>query len=55
MDTAKKNKVIPFDELNGKVKVCFADTSNNKLVEQIRLMLMHAGFTMENIFHLLAK
>ena len=47
MDTAKKNKVIPFDELNGKVKVCFADTSNNKLVEQIRLMLMHAGFTME--------
>ena len=24
MDTAKKkNKVIPFDELNGKVKVCF--------------------------------
>ena len=47
MDIAKKNKVIPFDELNGKVKVCFADTSNTKLVEQIRLMLMHAGFSME--------
>lgn len=47
MDTAKKNKVIPFDDLNGKVKVCFADTSNTKLVEQIRLMLMHNGYSME--------
>lgn len=47
MDLAKKNKVIPFDELNGKVKVCFADTSNREVVEQIRLMLLHNGFTME--------
>ena len=47
MDMAKKNNVIPFDDLNGKVKVCFSDTSNTKLVEQIRLMLMHNGYSME--------
>ena len=47
MDIAKKNKVIPFDELNGKVKVCFADTSNREVVEQVRLMLLHNGYTME--------
>ena len=47
LDLAKKNKVIPFDELNGKVKVCFADTSNRDIVEQVRLMLLHNGYTME--------
>ena len=47
IDIAKRNKVIPFDEINGKVKVCFADTSNTKVVEQIRLMLMHSGYSME--------
>jgi len=47
IDIAKKSKVIPFDELNGKVKVCFSDVSNKKLVEQIRLMLMHNGYSME--------
>ena len=47
IDIAKKNKVIPFDEINGKVKVCFADANDEKAVEQIRLMLMHSGYTME--------
>lgn len=47
MDLAKKNKVIPFDELNGKVKVCFADANNPQVVEQIRLMLLHNGYSME--------
>jgi len=47
IDTAKKNKVIPFDEINGKVKVCFADISDKKLVEKIGLMLMHNGYNME--------
>ena len=47
IDIAKKNKVIPFDEINGKVKVCFADVNDDKAVEQIGLMLMHGGYTME--------
>lgn len=47
MDLAKKNKVIPFDEVNGKVKVCFADVNNSQVVEQIRLMLLHNGYSME--------
>lgn len=47
IDTAKKNKVIPFDEINGKVKVCFADVNDPKVVEQIRLMLLHSGYSME--------
>lgn len=47
IDIAKRNKVIPFDEINGKVKVCFADVNDKKAVEQIGLMLMHGGYTME--------
>ena len=47
IDTAKKNKVIPFDEINGKVKVCFSDVNDPKVVEQIRLMLLHSGYSME--------
>lgn len=47
IDTAKKNKVIPFDEINGKVKVCFSDINDPKVVEQIRLMLLHSGYSME--------
>ena len=47
IDTAKKNKVIPFDEINGKVKVCFADANDQKVIEQIRLMLLHSGYSME--------
>lgn len=47
IDTAKNNKVIPFDEINGKVKVCFSDVNDPKVVEQIRLMLLHSGYSME--------
>ena len=47
IDTAKMNKVIPVDEINGKVKVCFSDVNDPKVVEQIRLMLLHSGYSME--------
>ncbi len=47
LDVAKKTNAIPFEENNGKVKVCFADTSSKKIVEQIRLMLLHNGYSME--------
>ena len=47
LDVCKKCRAIPFEENNGKVKVCFSDVSNKKAVEQVRLLLLHNGFQME--------
>ena len=47
LDIARECKAIPFEETNGRVKVCFADTSSKKVVEHIRLMLLHNGYSME--------
>ena len=47
LDIAKKNKVIPFDVQNGKIKVCFADTTNTKSIETIRLLLLNKGLLMD--------
>nr|MBR3153334.1 type II/IV secretion system protein [Clostridia bacterium] len=47
IDTIKSVKAVPFEESNGKIKVCFADTSSKKTVDQIRLMLLHNGYSME--------
>ena len=47
IDVAKQYKAIPFDEEAGKIKVCFADTSNRRAVETIRLLLLNKGLIME--------
>ena len=47
LDIAKQNKAIPFDIEQGKIKVCFADTSNKKSVEVVRLLLLNKGLIME--------
>ena len=47
MDIIKQYKAIPFDENSGKVKVCFADTSNRRAIETIRLLLLNKGLIME--------
>ena len=47
IDIAKRTKAIPFEEIGGKIKVCFADTSNKKSVETIRLLLLNKGLIME--------
>jgi len=60
LDIAKQNKAIPFDMGQGKIKVCFADTSNKRSVEvcfadttnrraieTIRLLLLNKGLVME--------
>ena len=47
LDVCKRCKVVPFEEYNGKVKVCFSDLSNKKEVEQVRLLLLHNGYQME--------
>ena len=47
LDVAKQNKAVPFDIANGKVKVCFADTSNKKSIDIIRLILLNKGLVMD--------
>ena len=47
LDIAKQYKAIPFDETNGRIKVCFADTSNRRAVETVRLLLLNKGLIME--------
>jgi len=47
LDVAKKNKAIPFDIANGKIKVCFADNSDKKSTETIRLLLLNKGLVMD--------
>lgn len=47
LDVMKQNKAIPFDFSEGKIKVCFADTSNRKTIDVIRLLLLNKGLVME--------
>lgn len=47
LDIAKQYKAIPFEETSGKIKVCFADTSNKRAVETVRLLLLNKGLVME--------
>ena len=47
IDIARQYKAIPFEEVNGRIKVCFADTSNKRAVETVRLLLLNKGLIME--------
>lgn len=47
LDIAKQNRAIPFEISSGRVKVCFADTSNKKSVEVVRLLLLNKGLIMD--------
>ncbi len=47
LDVAKQNKAIPFEISNGKVKVCFADTTNKRIMDTVRLLLLNRGLVME--------
>ncbi len=47
LDIAKQNKAIPFGMEAGKIKVCFADTTNRRAIETIRLLLLNKGLVME--------
>lgn len=48
LDIAQKNKVVPFEVSSGKIKVCFANTANNKDMETIRMLLLNKGLVMES-------
>ena len=47
LDIAKQCKAIPFDINNGKIKVCFADTSNKRAIDTVKLLLLNKGLVME--------
>lgn len=47
LDLAKQNKAVPFDIESGRIKVCFADTSNKRAIETIRLLLLNKGLVMD--------
>ena len=47
LDIAKKNKAIPFEIENGKIKVCFANTVNRRSIETIRLLFLNKGLIMD--------
>ena len=47
LDIAEKYKAIPFEIVGSRIKVCFADSSNPKTIETIRLILLNKGLIME--------
>jgi len=47
LDVALKNKVIPFEITGSRIKVCFADGTNSKTIETVRLLLLNQGLMME--------
>ena len=47
IDIAKACKAIIFEVVGTKAKVCFADTSNKRAIEQIRLILLNKGLVMD--------
>ena len=47
LDIAKQYKAIPFEEVGGRIKVCFADTSNRRAVDTVRLLLLNKGLVMD--------
>lgn len=48
IDIAKKNKAIPFEVASGKIKVCFANTVNSRVIDTVRLLLLNKGLVMES-------
>ena len=47
LDIAKRNKAVPFEIENGKIKVCFANTVDKRSIEAIRLLFLNKGLIME--------
>ena len=47
LNISKACKAILFEVIGRRAKVCFADTSNNKAIEEVRLSLLKNGLVME--------
>ena len=48
LDIAQKNKAVLFEVSSGKIKVCFANTVNNRAMETIRMLFLNKGLVMES-------
>ncbi len=46
-DVAKKDKAIPFDVSNGKLKVCFPNNFDTRKMEAVRLLVLNKGLIMD--------
>lgn len=47
LEVAKKYKAIPFEVSLGKIKVCFANTTNAKKMNDIKVLLQNKGLVLE--------
>ena len=47
LDIARKNKAIPFEAGAGKIKVCFSNMANQRMLENMRLLFLNKGLIME--------
>ena len=47
LDIARQNMAVPFEITAGRIKVCFADTSNRRAIETVRLLLLNKGLVMD--------
>ena len=47
LDICKKNKCVPFDVANGKIKVAFTDKIVNGKPDPVRMLLLNKGLVME--------
>ena len=47
LDIARQNMAVPFEVSSGRIKVCFADTSNKRSVDTVRLLLLNKGLVMD--------
>ncbi len=47
LEMAKKYNAIPFDIEDDKIKVCFADTTNKRIFDAIRMLMINKGLTVE--------
>ena len=47
LDICKKNKCVPFEVTNGKIKVCFTDKIVNNKTDSVKMLLLNKGLVME--------
>lgn len=47
LDIARKNKAIPFEVGGGRIKVCFSNVANQRMLDAMRLLFLNKGLIMD--------
>ena len=47
LEMAKKYHVVPFEVENGKIKVCFSDTTNKRNYDAIKMLMLNRGLLID--------